>query len=194
MFDKELLKLIGGNRKYVVYTVLLMVLGMLANIGITASICWAVYFLIEGYEPLAYIYPVITAVVAIIVRYIASRCTGNLKDMLGRKVKKDLRERTYDKILKLGVRSTDGMSMAGLTQVSMEGIEQLDLYYSTYLPQFFFFHARADYFVLYLRGHRLAHLARAFGVCAAHSRVHCGCFKVREKDIRKVLGQVHLDG
>ena len=138
MFDKELLKLIGGNKKYVVYTVLLMVLGMLANIGITASICWAVYFLIEGYEPLAYIYPAITAVVAIIVRYIASRCTGNLKDMLGRKVKKDLRERTYDKILKLGVRSTDGMSMAGLTQVSMEGIEQLDLYYSTYLPQFFF--------------------------------------------------------
>ncbi len=138
MFDKQLLKLIGGNKKYVVYTVLLMVLGMLANIGITASICWAVYFLIEGYEPLSYIYPAITAVVAIIVRYIASRTTGNLKDMLGRKVKKDLRERTYDKILKLGVRSTDGMSMAGLTQVSMEGIEQLDLYYSTYLPQFFF--------------------------------------------------------
>lgn len=138
MFDKELLKLIGGNRKYVVYTVLLMVLGMLANIGITASVCWAVYFLIEGYEPLAYIYPAITAVVAIVVRYVASRCTGSLKDMLGRKVKKDLRERTYDKILKLGVRSTDGMSMAGLTQVSMEGIEQLDLYYSTYLPQFFF--------------------------------------------------------
>ena len=138
MFDKELLKLIGGNKKYVVCTVLLMVLGMLANIGITASICRAVYFLIEGYEPLAYVYPAITAILAIIVRYVASRCTGNLKDMLGRKVKKDLRERTYDKILKLGVRSTDGMSMAGLTQVSMEGIEQLDLYYSTYLPQFFF--------------------------------------------------------
>ena len=33
MFDKELLKLIGGNKKYVVYTVLLMILGMLANIG-----------------------------------------------------------------------------------------------------------------------------------------------------------------
>ena len=138
MFDKELIKLIGENKKYVAYVVLLMILGMLANIGITASICWAVYFLIEGYEPLAYIYPAITAVVAIIVRYIASRCTGNLKDMLGRKVKKDLRERTYDKILRLGVKSTDGMSMAGLTQVSMEGIEQLDLYYSTYLPQFFF--------------------------------------------------------
>lgn len=138
MFDKELIKLMGENKKYVAYVVLLMILGMLANIGITASICWAIYLLIEMQPALMYIYPAITAIVAIIVRYIASRLTGNLKDVLGRKVKKDLRERTYDKILRLGVKSTDGMSMAGLTQVSMEGIEQLDLYYSTYLPQFFF--------------------------------------------------------
>ena len=138
MFDKELIKLIGENKKYVAYVVLLMILGMLANIGITASICWAVYLLIEKQPTLMYIYPAITAVFAIIVRYIASRLTGDLKDVLGRKVKKDLRQRTYDKILRLGVKSTDGMSMAGLTQVSMEGIEQLDLYYSTYLPQFFF--------------------------------------------------------
>ena len=138
MFDKELIKLLGTNKKYVVHVVLLMILGMLANIGITASICWAVYLLIEKQPAWMYLYPAITAVVAIIVRYIASRLTGDLKDVLGRKVKKDLRERTYDKILRLGVRSTDGMSMAGLTQVSMEGIEQLDLYYSTYLPQFFF--------------------------------------------------------
>lgn len=138
MFDRELIKLMGENKKYVAYVVLLMILGMLANIGITASICWAVYLLIEKQPALMYIYPAITAVVAIIVRYIAARLTGDLKDVLGRKVKKDLRERTYDKILRLGVKSTDGMSMAGLTQVSMEGIEQLDLYYSTYLPQFFF--------------------------------------------------------
>ena len=138
MFDKELIKLLGTNKKYVVHVVLLMILGMLANIGITASICWAVYLLIEKQPAWMYLYPAITAVVAIIVRYIASRLTGDLKDVLGRKVKKDLRERTYDKILRLGVKSTDGMSMAGLTQVSMEGIEQLDLYYSTYLPQFFF--------------------------------------------------------
>ena len=138
MFDKELIKLLGTNKKYVVHVVLLMILGMLANIGITASICWAVYLLIEKQPAWMYLYSAITAVVAIIVRYIASRLTGDLKDVLGRKVKKDLRERTYDKILRLGVKSTDGMSMAGLTQVSLEGIAQLDLYYSTYLPQFFF--------------------------------------------------------
>ena len=108
MFDKELIKLMGENKKYVAYVVLLMILGMLANIGITASICWAVYLLIEKQAALMYIYPAITAVLAIIVRYIASHLTGNLKDMLGRKVKKDLRERTYDKILKLGVAGFHG--------------------------------------------------------------------------------------
>ena len=138
MIDKELFKLIGKNKKYIFIAVALQVLGLVANVGITASICWAIYFAITKAEPIMYLYPAICAVVGIAVRYTMTRLTGDIKDVLGRKVKKDLRERTYNKIVKLGVRSTDGMSMAGLTQVSMEGVEQLDLYYSSYLPQFFF--------------------------------------------------------
>lgn len=68
----------------------------------------------------------------------ASGRVGDIKDLLGRKVKKDLRERVYDKIVSLGVHSMDEMSMAGLTQVAIEGVEQLDLYYSYYIPQFFY--------------------------------------------------------
>lgn len=137
MIDKELFKLIGKNKKYIFVAVFLQVLGLIANVGITASICWAIHLAISKAEPLTYLYPAICAVAGIAVRYATTRLTGDIKDLLGRKVKKDLRERTYNKIVKLGVRSTDGMSMAGLTQVSMEGVEQLDLYYSSYLPQFF---------------------------------------------------------
>ena len=138
MIDKELFKLIGKNKKYIFIAVLLQIIGLIANIGITASICWAINLAITKAEPITYVYPTICAVVAIAVRYAMTRLTGDIKDVLGRKVKKDLRERTYDKIVRLGVKSTDEMSMAGLTQVSMEGVEQLDLYYSSYLPQFFF--------------------------------------------------------
>ena len=138
MIDKELFKLIGKNKKYIFVAVALQVLGLIANVGITASICWAIYLAITKAEPIIYLYPAICAVVGVAVRYTMTRLTGDIKDVLGRRVKKDLRERTYNKIVKLGVRSTDGMSMAGLTQVSMEGVEQLDLYYSSYLPQFFF--------------------------------------------------------
>ena len=138
MIDKELFKLIGKNKKYIFIAVTLQVIGLLANIGITASICWAIYLVINKADLFIYLYPAVCALVGIILRYTMTRLNGNIKDVLGRKVKKDLRERTYNKIVKLGVKSTDGMSMAGLTQVSMEGVEQLDLYYSSYLPQFFF--------------------------------------------------------
>ncbi|MGN0814004.1 MAG: ABC transporter ATP-binding protein/permease [Candidatus Coproplasma sp.] len=138
MIDKQLLRLIGGNKKYIFYVVALQITGLFAGVGITASICWAIYLLISGAEAVNYLYPAVVAVVCLAVRYFASRLVGDLKDVLGRKVKKDLRERTYEKIVRLGVKSTDGMSMAGLTQVSMEGVEQLDLYYSSYLPQFFY--------------------------------------------------------
>lgn len=70
------------------------------------------------------------------VRYATTRIVGDLKDTLGRSVKKNLRECVYNKIVRLGVRSADDMSMAGLTQIALEGVEQLDLYYSSHLPQF----------------------------------------------------------
>ena len=138
MIDKELFKLIGGNKKYIFIAVLLQAIGLIANVAITGSVCYAVYLLTENAEALKFIYPLSGAAAGIIVRYICSRLTGDIKDKLGRSVKKDLRERVYNKIVKLGVKTTDGMSMAGLTQVSVEGVEQLDLYYSSYLPQFFF--------------------------------------------------------
>ena len=142
MIDKNLLRLLGGNKKYIFYCVALQVLGLFANVGITASLCWAINLAIHYDEysggAVIFLWPAVCAAVGIIVRYTASRLVGDLKDTLGRKAKKDLRERVYNKIVRLGVRSTDGMSMAGLTQVSMEGVEQLDLYYSSYIPQFFY--------------------------------------------------------
>ena len=138
MIDKKLFRLIGGNKKYIFIAVLLQAIGLIANVAITGSVCYAVYLLTENAEAVKFVYLLIGAVVGIIVRYICSLATGDIKDKLGRSVKKDLRERVYNKIVKLGVKTTDGMSMAGLTQVSVEGVEQLDLYYSSYLPQFFF--------------------------------------------------------
>lgn len=138
MIDKELMKLLGNGKKYIVYAVISMVIGLFANLGITFSICSAISLTMEKALPQAYAPVAIFAFLAILVRYLCTRCTGSLKDRIGREVKKDLREKTYDKIVRLGGKSTADMSMAGLTQVSMEGIEQLDLYFSSYIPQFFY--------------------------------------------------------
>ena len=142
MIDKKLLALLGGNKKYIFYTVGLMIVGLFANLAITASICYAIQYAAEyassGSNAQGFILPTMIVIIAMAIRYITSRNIGDLKDTLGRNVKKDLRQKIYDKIIKLGVRTTDNMSMAGLTQLSMEGVEQLDLYYSAYIPQFFY--------------------------------------------------------
>ena len=142
MIDKKLLALLGGNKKYIFYTVGLMIVGLFANLAITASICYAIQYAAEyassGSNAQGFILPAVIVIIAMAIRYITSRSIGDLKDTLGRNVKKNLRQRIYDKIIKLGVRTTDNMSMAGLTQLSMEGVEQLDLYYSAYIPQFFY--------------------------------------------------------
>ena len=142
MIDKKLLALLGENKKYIFYAVGLMIVGLFANLAITASICYAIQYAADyassSIGTQGFILPAVIVVIAMAIRYVTSRVIGNLKDTLGRNVKKDLRQKIYDKIIKLGVRTTDNMSMAGLTQLSMEGVEQLDLYYSAYIPQFFY--------------------------------------------------------
>lgn len=142
MIDKKLFQLLGKNRRYIGYVVALMLLGLLASLTVTACICWMIWLAAQyaegDYGAALFLAPAVIAILGITVRYLTSRLSGNLKDLLGRKAKKELREKVYDKIVRLGIRSTDGMSMAGLTQVAVEGVEQVDLYYSTYIPQFFY--------------------------------------------------------
>ena len=51
------------------------------------------------------------------------------------RVKNDLRERLYSKILELGPAFTRSGSTGELTAAAVEGIEALDAYFSQYLPQ-----------------------------------------------------------
>lgn len=138
MLDKDLFRLARGSGKYVAIAVAVSVVAMLLNLAITACICVIIALAAEGAQADAYLAPALLAAAGVLLRIPAGIAVNRIKARLGAKVKKELRAKTYDKILTLGVRTTEEMSMAGLTQVSMEGIEQLDLYYSTYLPQFFF--------------------------------------------------------
>lgn len=143
MLDKELLKLLGPKKKYVILVVVLSVIGLLSSTTITISICYAIALLlrhINGWleTPLLFLYPLFASLLALVVRFLCSYFSGVTKEKLSSGVKKELRQKAYDKILTLGTKSADGLNMAGLTQVALEGVEQLDLYYSVYLPQFFY--------------------------------------------------------
>lgn len=92
MIDKELFKLIGGNKKYIFTAVLTQVIGLVANVAVTGSVCYAVYLLTVSAAYSEFVYPLIGAVLGIAIRYICSRLTGEIKDKLGRRSKRPQRE------------------------------------------------------------------------------------------------------
>lgn len=137
MLDKELLRLLD-KKGYVAWTVVLSVASLFLNLGITACVCIALAWAYEGVKATKYAYLAVAAAALVATRFITGMISGNLRNGISNGVKTDLRNKTYRKIVDLGVNSADDMNVAGLTQVSLEGIEQLDLYYSSYLPQFFY--------------------------------------------------------
>ena len=48
MIDKKLLRMLGSNRKYIFASVAMMILGLLANITVTACICQAIRLAAQG--------------------------------------------------------------------------------------------------------------------------------------------------
>ena len=126
MPDKQLLRLLGEDKRYIYRAAAWMLTGSLCSIGFTACLCYGLHLLLIDARTSFYPLPFILGAVC-----------GAARDRLGRSVKKSLRAQLYAKLLRLGVRETKTVKPAGLTQLATEGIEQLDLYYSSYLPQFF---------------------------------------------------------
>lgn len=138
MLSKELFDLLGKDKKYVYFLTLISLAGTFASVGVTACVCACIYLAEQGGTDVSkYALYIGVALICAAVKAVSVVFDGKLKNSLGSKVKKDLRDKAYRKLLALGV---DGSKEgnAALTQMIIEGVEQIDTYYSRYLPSFFF--------------------------------------------------------
>ena len=79
MIDKQLLRLLGRNKKYIFYTVGAMVLGLFANLTITASICKGIQMTAQyqaGQSRAGFVWAAGFALLGVGVRYLTSRLAG----------------------------------------------------------------------------------------------------------------------
>ncbi len=63
---------------------------------------------------------------------------GDCRHLAGTAIKGRLRTLIYTKLLSLGPTYTKTLSTAEVMQISTEGVDQLESYYGSYLPQFFY--------------------------------------------------------
>jgi ABC-type transport system involved in cytochrome bd biosynthesis fused ATPase/permease subunit len=138
MTDGRLLRFAEKARKYIFLNVLARWIGLLLG----AFVVFALSDLIAraptamfGGNPAVFAVLGLCAAAALaraLCEFLASRAA--FKASAG--VKKQLRERLYDKLLALG--GAGGVSGAEAVQVAVEGIDQIENYFGKYLPQLFY--------------------------------------------------------
>ncbi len=138
MIDKNIIKLVNNKKKDVVKITIFNTISLLLNISFSASVCYGIYLIITN-NFLDKIYIILPLILLIIVsRFLLNNLIGKIKAQLGEDIKTDLRKRLFDKSLTLGVSRHQYASNSTMTQLTVEGIEQLDLYFTTFLPNFIY--------------------------------------------------------
>ena len=139
MINKRLISTIGRSKKYIAGNVIVQWLSMIFNIVMIFSIANLLGKLAEeSVESGDMIFTICAAVIAVAVRFVCSRLQSKFSFLASKTVKKTLREMIYKKLLRLGSGYTEGTSTAEAVQVSVEGVDQLETYFGSYLPQFFY--------------------------------------------------------
>ena len=138
MIDKRLMSLVQGSGRCVFLDVLLQWAMLAANIVLmyAISVLFSAVFTGTGYT--YFIIAVsLVGISAMALRYILTNLDTEIKFLASRRVRMVLREKIYDKLMELG-NAADSLNTAEIVQVSGEGVDQLEVYFSSYLPQFFY--------------------------------------------------------
>lgn len=139
MINKRLIGLVNDSKKYIKYTVIFNWFSLIANIisiFFIANLLEKVFN--KNFSTNNIMITTVVVLIAIIIRIICNIFASKMSYYSSVNVKRVLREKIYNKLTKLGPSYTEKVSTSEVVQVSVEGIEQLDIYFSKYLPQLFY--------------------------------------------------------
>lgn len=139
MINKRLIGSVKESKKYIFANVFLQWVGLIANIVLmtTISIFISSLFLQTTTKQSSFILLGITAV-TILIRFGTTLLATKMAYWASHHVKKQLRHQIYDKLLQLGSNYNQKVKTSEVVQVAVEGVEQLETYFSAYLPQLFY--------------------------------------------------------
>lgn len=142
MFHKRLIKEFKENVKYVIGMVATQWVSLLANVVLMLIIANIVATFVEGRETVwndsAAVGVLIIFAGVFLIRAKATSLNTRFSFQASENVKHRLREKVYAKLMKLGPNYRETVSTAEAVQISTEGVDQLEIYFGKYVPQFFY--------------------------------------------------------
>lgn len=139
MIKTRLIRLLKGSGKYIGYQVFWQWCALLAQIAVVTALCGLFGRVADG-RAAAEQTAATAAVLAVglLVRFASDRMAARASYMASADVKRVLREKIYEKLLRLGTSYQEQIATSEVVQLSTEGVEQLETYFGKYLPQLFY--------------------------------------------------------
>lgn len=139
MINKRLIGTVAESKKYIAGNVILQWCSLTANIALMLSISRMLAELFRGSASVQlFTVTGIVVILALAVLFFCSIGAAKMGYFSSKAVKKSLREKIYQKLLRLGSSYNEQVKTSEVVQVAVEGVDQLETYFGAYLPQFFY--------------------------------------------------------
>ena len=139
MIKKRLVGLLSHAKKYIGYQVMWQWISLIAQMGAVFNIAGLLESVFYGTVAESQVMrTVVVLILCVAVRFLCERMTAAASYKASVDVKKILRQKIYEKMLRLGASYREQVSTSEVMQVCTEGVEQLETYFGRYLPQLFY--------------------------------------------------------
>jgi ABC-type transport system involved in cytochrome bd biosynthesis fused ATPase/permease subunit len=139
MINKRLIGTVSESKKYIAANVALQWVSLAANIALMTAVTGLLAALAAGTATATTcVVTAVAAALAVVIRAFCATGAARMGYLSSRTVKKVLREKIYQKLLRLGTSYQAQAQTSEIVQVAVEGVDQLETYFAAYLPQFFY--------------------------------------------------------
>ena len=140
MIKTRLIGQVPSSKKYIALTVVAQWVKTVANIVMIFILSNLLALILDGkIFDFASLLPYLCVILGVmIVRYLCGYFASKTSFYASSEVKKVLRQKMYQKLTRMGASYHEKVSTSEVLQVFVEGVDQLELYFGTYLPQFFY--------------------------------------------------------
>lgn len=139
MIKTRLVGLLSHAKKYIVYTILWQWIALLSQVAAVFSIAGLLEAICKNTVTKGMLIRTAGCLLLVMaIRFGCERLGARSSYLASVDVKRILREKLYEKMLRLGAAYKEQVSSSQVVQVSTEGVEQLETYFGKYLPQLFY--------------------------------------------------------
>ena len=138
MIDKRLYNFSGNIKKYISITTFLSCVKLIANIFFYFIFAFLLVSLINRDFSFSYSYIIISILIIVFVRQFSTIKVAHMLGNLVVDVKRNLRKLIFEKTLKLGLAYSQLFKTQELIHLSVDNVEQLEVYFGGFLTQFYY--------------------------------------------------------